>query len=113
MNIDLWKKRKKELKLTHDKLSELSGISRRTIAGIFGGDPRYASPTYNTIQSIEKALGIDESISAEEYKKGFSDRMIVTDDEKEILNKVRAVLEKHGEQGKTLLIEYCNVLLKK
>lgn len=59
MNIDLWKTRKKELKLTHDELAELSGISRRTIAGIFGGDPRYASPTLNTIESIERALGIN------------------------------------------------------
>lgn len=54
MNIDLWKTRKKELKLTHDELAELSGISRRTIAGIFGGDPRYASPTLCQAQSIPK-----------------------------------------------------------
>ena len=60
MDISLWKKRKKELHWTHDDLARESGISRRTIAGIFAGDPRYQSPTLNTIESIEKALGIGE-----------------------------------------------------
>ena len=58
MDIQLWKKRKKELKLTHDQLAEKSGISRRTIAGIFSGDPTYQSPTLNTIEAIERALGL-------------------------------------------------------
>ena len=58
MDIQLWKKRKKELKLTHDQLAEKSGISRRTIAGIFSGDPTYQSPTLNTIEAIEQALGL-------------------------------------------------------
>lgn len=111
MNIDLWKKRKKELKLTHDKLSELSGISRRTIAGIFGGDPRYASPTYNTIQSIEKALGIDESISVKEYEQGIVAKIAVTVDEQEILDKARIVLNKHGNKGKDLILNYFDILL--
>ena len=110
-NLELWKLRKKHLKLTLEDIAERSGIGISTIKDIFRG-ATYA-PRIDTVKAIEKALGIDECISAEEYKKGFSDRMIVTDDEKEILNKVRAVLEKHGEQGKTLLIEYCNVLLKK
>ena len=61
MDISLWKKRKKELRWTHDDLARESGISRRTIAGIFAGDPRYASPTMNTVESIERALGIGSS----------------------------------------------------
>ena len=60
MNIELWKKRKKELKMTHDELAEKSGVSRRTIAGIFSGNPDWCSPTLNTIQAIERALGLDE-----------------------------------------------------
>lgn len=62
MNLNLWKQRKKELKLTHDELAKLSGISRRTIAGIFAGDPRYLSPTLNTVEAIEKALGIKNNL---------------------------------------------------
>lgn len=60
MDIQLWKKRKKELHLTHDQLAEKSGASRRTIAGIFSGDPTYQSPTLNTIESIERALGLNQ-----------------------------------------------------
>lgn len=60
MDIQLWKKRKKELHLTHDQLAEKSGVSRRTIAGIFSGDPTYQSPTLNTIESIERALGLNQ-----------------------------------------------------
>lgn len=58
MDITVWKKKKKELHWTHDDLARESGISRRTIAGIFSGDPRYASPTLNTVEAIERALGI-------------------------------------------------------
>lgn len=60
MDIQQWKKRKKELHLTHDQLAEKSGISRRTIAGIFSGDPTYQSPTLNTVEAIERALGLNQ-----------------------------------------------------
>lgn len=82
MDLDLWKKRKKELHLTHDDLAKISGVSRRTIAGIFSGDPRYESPTWNTIQAIERALGINEknpimerplSDIAEDFIREYSD----------------------------------------
>ncbi len=115
MNIELWKKRKKELKLTHDKLAEKSGISRRTIAGIFGGDPRYASPTYNTILSIEKALDIDSDITPEEYAAGarYTKKVSITADEEDVLDKAREVIEVLGEKGKDLIIEFCDILLSK
>lgn len=61
MDITAWKKRKKDLHWTHDDLARESGISRRTIAGIFAGDPRYSSPTLNTVEAIEKALGISSA----------------------------------------------------
>lgn len=60
MNLELWKRRKKELHLTHDQLAEKSGISRRTIARIFAGKPDMPSPTLNTIESIERALGLNQ-----------------------------------------------------
>ena len=60
MDIQQWKRRKKELHLTHDQLVEKSGISRRTIAGIFSGDPTYQSPTLNTVEAIERALGLNQ-----------------------------------------------------
>lgn len=62
MNLELWKKRKKELGLTHDALALKSGVSRRTIAGIFSGNEKYASPTLNTTQAIEDALGLSKPL---------------------------------------------------
>ena len=78
MNIELWKKRKKELKLTYDKLAEISGISRRTIAGIFGGDSNYQSPTFNTVQAIEKALGLDGVTTAETPSRNTVEERLLT-----------------------------------
>ena len=78
MDIQLWKKRKKELHLTHDQLAELSGVSRRTIARIFSGKPDCPSPTLNTIDAIEKALGLsDTNWTAEDYENGVVDNMPV------------------------------------
>lgn len=99
MNIQKWKQRKKELGWTHDELAEKSGISRRTIAGIFSGDPRYESPTYNTIQAIERALGLSED--------GYRDTMPfeVTPMEEEVIQTFRAL----SDEDKQLFL----ILMKK
>lgn len=99
MNIQKWKQRKKELGWTHDELAEKSGVSRRTIAGIFSGDPRYESPTYNTIQAIERALGLSEE--------GYKDTMPfeVTPIEEEVIQTFRAL----SDEDKQLFL----ILMKK
>ncbi len=58
IDISLWEKRKKELNLTFDQLSKLSGIPKRTILGIFRGEVH--TPRIDTVQAIEKTLGIDQ-----------------------------------------------------
>lgn len=74
INIELWKKRKKELNWSHDDLARESGVSRRTIAGIFAGDERGQNPTIETVQAIERALGLylddtaREEITVQEYR---------------------------------------------
>ena len=99
MNIQKWKQRKKELGWTHDELAEKSGVSRRTIAGIFSGDPRYESPTYNTIHAIERALGLSEE--------GYKDTMPfeVTPIEEEVIQTFRAL----SDEDKQLFL----ILMKK
>lgn len=99
MNIQKWKQRKKELGWTHDELAEKSGVSRRTIAGIFSGDPRYESPTYNTIQAIERALGLSED--------GYKDTMPfeVTPMEEEVIQAFRTL----SDEDKQLFL----ILMKK
>jgi len=115
MDIDLWKKRKKELHLTHDQLAELSGVSRRTIAGIFANDPTRCSPTYNTIQAIEKALGIDNTWTSKDYENGIIDtkKVSITADQEDVLDKYKEVEALLGEKGKNLVIEFCDVLIEK
>lgn len=60
MDIESWKKRKKELHWTHDDLAKSSGVSRSTIARIFSENPDCPSPTINTVEAIERALGLNE-----------------------------------------------------
>ena len=114
MNIEIWKKKKKELKLTHDDLAKKSGISRRTIAGIFSGDPKYESPTLNTITAIEKALGLDNSNdewTAEERSQGIvNNAMInVTADEFELLELYRNL----NNEEKKIIKSLIETMLKK
>lgn len=58
MNIELYKKIKKEKKLTYDEIAKISGVSRRTVAGFFSGDSAYSNPSVTTLTAIENALGI-------------------------------------------------------
>ena len=58
MDISALKKRKKELNITNEKLSEMSGIPKRTIEDIFRGATKH--PRIDTMKAIERALGLDE-----------------------------------------------------
>ena len=56
MDIELWKKIKKEKRLTNQDISDLSGVPKRTVENVFSGSTSF--PRADTIQAIEKALGI-------------------------------------------------------
>lgn len=99
MDIERLKKRKKELGWTHDELAERSGISRTTIARLFSGNPDYPSPTYNTVQAIERALGLSE----EGYKSTMP--FEVTPLEEELIHTFRAL----SDEDKQLFL----ILMKK
>lgn len=64
MDIELYKKIKKEKKLTMNDIAERAGISKRTIEDIFAGRARY--PRIDTVQAIEKALGISSEPQSNE-----------------------------------------------
>ena len=60
MNLELWKKTKKERGMTYKDISQLSGIPVGTLKNIFAGytpDPRQS-----TIKAIELALGVETHI---------------------------------------------------
>ena len=58
MKIEDIKSFLKQNKITYEKLYELSGISISTIKKIFSGQAKY--PRVDTVEAIEKALGLDE-----------------------------------------------------
>lgn len=56
MDILLWKQKKKELKLTNQGISDISGVPKRTVEDIFAGVTKF--PRSDTVDAIEKALGL-------------------------------------------------------
>ncbi|MCH5165621.1 MAG: helix-turn-helix domain-containing protein [Clostridiales bacterium] len=58
-DLELWKARKKELKLTLEEIAERTGISISTVKDIFRG-ATYA-PRVDTVQAIEGVLGLSDS----------------------------------------------------
>ena len=61
MDIELWKKRKKELNLTFDELAELSSVSRRQLLYLFNGNAKNTG--IETVNRVERALGLEQEKS--------------------------------------------------
>ncbi len=80
MDIELWKRQKKELKLTYDKIAELSGVPKSTVVDIFLQNTN--SPRINNVEAIEKVLKI-----APEQVEGYVYGL--TDDEKVLIENYR------------------------
>ena len=85
INLELWKFQKKKLNLTFDELASISQVSRRTICNIFSGE--IESPRLDTVQAIEKALGLDNQAKTE-----------YTDEEKELFNLITQLTDEEVEE---------------
>ncbi len=108
MNIEPYKKRKKELKLTNSDIAERSGISKRTVEDFFRGFTEH--PRIDTVQAIEKALGLDNSPWTEEdYANGVMDtkKESITPMEEEMLIAFRDI---DTEDQQTLLIKIAKAM---
>ena len=69
MDLQTLKARKKELKITLQEISDLSGIPKRTVDDIFSG--KTANPRVDTLQAIERALGLEnEKTPPDELSEG-------------------------------------------
>lgn len=66
MNLEKWKQAKQEKHLSYEDIAKLTGYSRSTITNIFCGYIEY--PRFETIQAIERALGIttEPNLTAEQ-----------------------------------------------
>ncbi len=97
IDLDLWKKRKNELNLTFDELAEKSSVSRRQLLYLFKGEGKNTG--VETVQRIERALGIEEEKTAPEYTEAerqlFELIQQLTDEEtEELSNFVDFILSK-------------------
>lgn len=94
MNINLVKKIMKEKKITQIKLSELTGVPLQTIKYIFTGRTKY--PRIDTVEAIEKALGINETleISAEDQELVRLIRQLTAEETEELTNYLDFIISK-------------------
>ena len=58
MDLEYWKKVKKEKKMTIADIAERSGIPKGTVQNIFAG--YVPTPRVDTVEAIERALGLEE-----------------------------------------------------
>lgn len=115
MNIERLKQRKKELGWTLDEIAEKSGISRRTVSRLFSGNPEYPSPTYNTVEAIAKAMGLDSPTWTEEERAlGVGEHpTVLSQEEWEWLGLRSELLETMGEDYLTALVKMLEEIIKK
>lgn len=86
IDLDLWKKRKNELNLTFDELAEKSSVSRRQLLYLFKGEGKNTG--VETVQRIERALGIEEEKTAPEY----------TDAERQLFELIKQLTDEETEE---------------
>ena len=85
MDIQSIKSYMKANKITYEELANRSGLSISTIKKIFSGISQY--PRIDTIQTIEKALGLDNQAKTE-----------YTDEEKELFNLITQLTDEEVEE---------------
>ncbi len=124
-----FKDRLKELmienSLTQIKLANEIDFSQRTISMWLLGqtEPKeaalkrlanYFKCSIDYLVGREDDFGVLQPITAEEYAQGarYSKSISITADEEEVLDKIKEVFAEFGEEGKDLIIDFCNVLLK-
>ena len=78
------KKIKKEKKMTLFDIAEKSGVPKRTVDDIFSGKTK--NPRIDTMEAIEKALGIDNQVPE------------VSDEQKELLQLIQQLDEDEVEE---------------
>ncbi len=116
MDIDKLRNAKQQSNLTYDEIAMRSGISKRTIAGFFSGDPKYSNPSITTLNAIEKALGLNqpslEWTEADQAQGIGRYPTYLSSDEKEWLELRSEILRIHGEQYFNTLIATLKALTK-
>lgn len=102
MNIEEWKQRKKDLHLTYDDLSQMTGLARKTIVNFFS---KSTEPRKETVYAIGEALGL-KAITPEELAAGASvtRKENITPLEDELLYQFRLLKKNHGEETQRAVV---------
>lgn len=106
MDIELYKKALKERGWTYKDLAEKTNISHCNISRIMAGI--VSNPHYSTIETIEKALGINVyDITPDERAAGavMTRKASITPIEDELLHVFRELGKKHGEPTQRGIID--------
>ena len=109
MNLEPYKQRKKDLHLTYDDLSKMTGLSRKTIVNFFTNS---TEPRKETVIEISAALNI-ETFTLEELTAGASATRCVniTPIDDELLYAFRRLGKKHGENTQRGIIDMIEKML--
>ena len=96
MDLELWKKVKKEKKFTISEIALKANLPKGTVQNIFCG--YIPNPRSDTVDAIEKALGLNKSVdfdvSVEERAFIEALRQLTEEEKKEFLNVVNYILAK-------------------
>lgn len=95
MNLELWKKIKKEKGITIEEIAQKANLPKGTVQNIFCG--YVPNPRMYTIQAIEKALGINEN------------KIELSEEKKNLLEKI----DKMTKEEKQALISFVELMLSK
>lgn len=112
-NLQMYRNKKKELKLTNEKISALSGIPKRTVEDFFRGAT--PNPKIDTVEAIEKALGISSRLewTDEERALGVGNHpTFLSDIEREWLELGSEVLRIRGEDYYKVLKKMIEAAIK-
>ncbi len=87
MDIEYLKTRKKQIRMTFDEIAELSGLPKSTVTNVFMGTTKH--PRIDTLQAIERALGIETKNPPDNLSGGAAEWMelynTLTDENKDLL----------------------------
>lgn len=92
-----WKEQKKALNLTNQAIANTANLPLRTVEQVMCG--KVKNPRNDTVQAIERALGLAPTFTDEERALGVSESHLIalSDDDRELINLFAEAEEKLGK----------------
>lgn len=112
MQISEIKEYMKRNKITYEELANKTGLSKSTITKIFAGFSKY--PRVDTMEAIERALGLSDDITAEDIANGWvsTKKVSLTPEEDDWLTKRSEILRLYGQDGLQVVTAMIDTYIK-